>query len=473
MLLLFLFGLSSQSLSNSKNKLNETTINKIDSYLSKSVKSGFSGAVLVSENGIKHLNKGYGLANKEKRIFNSPNTVFDIGSNTKQFTAAAILLLVQQNKLSLSDPITKYIKNVPEGKRLITIHHLLNHTAGFIESIGRDFDEISKKDFFNEVLTGKLKYPTSQYSYSNIGYSLLAVIIENISSLDYETFLQKNLFHPAGMYSTGYLQPRWSQGFIANGYARGVSNQGSVIERYRKDNKVSWHLKGNGGINSTQEDMFLWIQSLKNNDILTAESFQLLTKAHTDLIGGSWHYAYGWGVNSTAENTKRVYHNGSNGIFSHNIIWFPKEDIIILFATNAASPQTERMAITVKDIIFKKDYQATPIIKNPFLLVFDFIKENDSHQSSKLSSLIKNNYSKDFNEPDILNRIGYMLLEKQQFQWAIEIFKINVELFVNNSNSRDSLGDAYLANNQQEKAKTSFQKAIELGSTNTQEKLNQ
>lgn len=470
--LIFLFALSSQALSGSKSRLNDTTIKKIDNYLSKSVENGFSGAILVSENGMKQLNKGYGMADKEKRVFNSSLTIFDIGSNTKQFTAAAILLLLQQEKLNLSDPITKFIKDVPADKELITIHHLLNHTAGFIESIGRDFEHISQNDFFNTILTSKLKHTIGgQYSYSNIGYSVLALIIENISSLDYESFLLQNLFKPSGMHNTGYLLPTWDQAFIANGYARGIINQGSAIERYRNDNKISWHLKGNGGINSTQEDMFLWIQALNNNEILTEENFELLTKSHADILGRSTNYGYGWGVNNTAEKTKRLSHNGSNGIFAHSIIWFPKEELIILFSTNAASPQTNKIARTVKDIIFKKDFHATPIMKNPFMVVFDFIRENDYQQSNKLSSLINNKYSEEFVEPDILNRIGYMLLEKQQAQWALEIFKINAELFKKDSNSWDSLGDAYLANNQKDKAKYSFQKAIELGSKDSKEKL--
>jgi len=472
LIILFLFGFSSQALSGSKHRLNDATIKKIDNYLSKSVENGYSGAILVSENGMKQLNKGYGMANKENRVHNSPKTIFDIGSNTKQFTATAILLLVQQGKLSLSDPITKFIRDVPDDKKLITIHHLLNHTAGLIESIGGDFEHLPKDDFFNKVLAGKLKYPIgSQYAYSNIGYSLLALIIESISSQDYESFLQQNLFKPSGMYSTGYLLPEWDETFIANGYARGIINQGSVIQRYRKDNKVSWHLKGNGGINSSQEDMFLWVQALKNNTILTAKSFELLTTAHTDFVKKSTSYAYGWGVNYSAENTKRLTHNGSNGLFAHSIIWFPNEDLIILFSTNAASPETEKMARTVKNILFKKDYQAMPIKKNPFLVIFDFIKDNDYQQSDKLSSLVKNKYSEAFVDPGILNRIGYMLLGKQQIQWAVEIFKINVELFENNSNSWDSLGDAYLANKQKDQAIASFQKAIELGSKNTQEKL--
>ena len=184
---------------------------KIDSYLSAGVKNGFSGAVLIAVDGKTVLNKGYGLANKNQEIPNSPETVFDIGSVTKQFTAAAILKLTQQNKLSVSDPLSRFFPKLPDDKKKITLHHLLTHSAGLVDTIGDgDFDHIPRDQFFKHLFKTKLLFePGKKHRYSNAGYSILGRVIELASGQDYETFLYEQLFKPAGMQQTGYLRPQW------------------------------------------------------------------------------------------------------------------------------------------------------------------------------------------------------------------------------------------------------------------------
>ena len=127
-------------------------VKKIDTYLNAGIANGFHGAVLIEYDGNLILNKGYGLAHKAKNISNSPNTVFDIGSNTKQFTGAAILKLVELNKLKLTDSLHTFFDKVPNDKRNITIHQLLTHTGGFQESLDGDFELISTEDFFHNCL---------------------------------------------------------------------------------------------------------------------------------------------------------------------------------------------------------------------------------------------------------------------------------------------------------------------------------
>ena len=129
-------------------KIQSTSLySRIDTYLTAGSKNGFSGAISVVKNGKTIINRGYGEANKDTRTLNNPNTIFDIGSNTKQFTSTAILKLVEFGKLKLTDSLSLFFKNLPIKKQSITIHQLLTHTAGFSESIGRDFDEISQKHF--------------------------------------------------------------------------------------------------------------------------------------------------------------------------------------------------------------------------------------------------------------------------------------------------------------------------------------
>lgn len=465
---LFFIGINSLNAQSVENRA--LTKTKIDKYLSQGVNNGFSGAILVSEKGKIVLNEGYGMANKKMRIANTSKTVFDIGSNTKQFTGAAILKLTELRKLKVTDSLYKFFKNIPADKKNITVHQLLTHSAGFKESIGRDFDHITRDEFFKKVFASELIHkPGANYSYSNIGYSVLARIIELASHNDYEVFLDEFLFKPSGMMQTGYLLPEWNINQLARGYNRNIIDAGPTVTRYQEDEKISWHLKGNGGINSTQEDLYKWYKSLKKNKVLSQSLFEKYTTSYIGDPIESFGYAYGWGITFSDRHTKRITHNGSNGPFSHTIIWLPEEDVIIIYATNTGSPKVERLAYNVEKIIFDKNYELKPIKKNPYFLVLDFVEQNDFSKSSELFSLIKEDV--DFNNSDVLNRTGYMVLKTQKLDWAIRLFEINTKLFPAEGNVWDSLGDGYLANGQKEKAIKSFKKAIELNSEGTAEKL--
>tara|TARA_R110002073_G_scaffold14554_2_gene59361 strand:+ start:42142 stop:43575 length:1434 start_codon:yes stop_codon:yes gene_type:complete len=453
---------------------------KIDTYLTAGTHHGFSGAILVTKKGEILINKGYGLANKDQKTSNNPNTIFDIGSNTKQFTAAAILKLVEQQKLKVTDPLNKYFKNLPIDKRNITIHQLLTHTAGLSESIGRDYSsfgklsEISQKDFFEQLFASKLlSEPGEKYSYSNIGYSTLGRIIELTSGQSYEAFLNEHLFTPAGMLQTGYLLPKWNNQQLSRGYNRNIIETESTVTLYQEAGDVNWHLKGNGGINSTQNDMLLWYKALKTNTILTQESFKKLTTPYIPMNTKKTHsYGYGWIINNSISNTLRISHSGSNGTYWHTIIWYPKEDIYIVYATNANSEKVESIAYVVAKIILEESYPPKPIKNNVYSYTMDYIKEHSTDKSNELAILLQENYADDFTNSRLLNTTGNLLLRlNKNLEWAIELFKINVQRYPKDGNLWDSLGDGYTANNLKDDAIKSYQKAIELGYNDSQKKL--
>ena len=462
--------------SNSQEKLNpKDTFTKIDNYLSNGTVNGFSGAILVIKEGNLIINKGYGLANKDSKTLNNPNTIFDIGSNTKQFTSTAILKLVELGKLNLTDPLSKFFKNVPIEKQSITIHQLLTHTAGFLDSLGRDFTEISQKDFFEKLFESNLlSEPGEKYSYSNTGYSILGRIIELASGQSYEAFLNEHLFTPAGMLQTGYLLPKWDTKQMSHGYNRNIIETESTITRYQEAGDVNWHLKGNGGINSTQNDMLLWYKALKTNKILTPESFKKLTTPYpnTSSPKGTSDYGYGWGIKNSKANTKRISHNGSNGPFSHSLIWYPEEAIFIIYATNANSSKVEWIAYVVAQIILDESYSPKPIQDNIYSFIMNYIKQHPTNKSNELLILLQENYVDDFTNSGVLNTIGNIVLKsKEKLEWTIELFKINVQLYPEDGNLWDSLGDGYKANNLKEDAIKSYQKAINLGYKDSQKKL--
>jgi CubicO group peptidase (beta-lactamase class C family) len=457
------------------NNRNKELFTRIDNYFSAGIKNGFSGAITVVKKGRVIINKGYGVANKKTNSFNNPNTIFDIGSNTKQFTATAILKLIELEKIKLTDPLSKYFKNLPVDKQNITIDQVLSHSAGFLDAIGRDFTKISEKDYFDQLFASKLlSKPGEKYAYSNAGYSILGRIIELVSGQPYESFINTTFFKPAGMLQTGYLLPNWDTKHISRGYNRGLLDSGSPIMRYKEDREVNWHLKGNGGINSTQNDMLLWFKALKSHKILTKESFKKLTGPYIPNPKEKSGYRYGWGIKNYNDTILRLTHNGSNGSFAHSLIWFPEEDIQIIYATNANSSKVESVAYRIAQIVLDKNYVPKPIQNNIFSFTFNYTKENTIKKSSELIAKLKQDYKSDFTHPGVLNVIGNIHLKSNKnLDWALELFKINVTLYPKNGNIWDSLGDGYAANNQKEKAIESYKKAVLLGYKDSQTKINE
>lgn len=461
--------------SNAQGYDNNTVLkSKIDNYLNAGVENGFSGAILVAKKGEIILNKGYGMANKEKNIPYTSTTVSTIGSVTKQFTATAILKLVVLKKLKVTDSLDQFFKNLPADKKNITIHQLLTHTGGLIDVIGNgDFDDIPMERFFKTLFATKLLHePGIKYAYSNAGYSILARIIELVSGQGYERFLNQYLFEPAGMHHTGYFIPQWDEAKVASGYALNIVSLGTLLSRYQKMGKVTWTLKGNGGILSTTQDMFKWYHALKNNTILPKELFKKLTTPYIlEYEGQSSYYAYGWAIYTSDRNTKIISHNGGNQIFFHDYIWLPEEDVVIILFTNASSKEVE-VAWPIEKMIFDKTHKVAPIKKNLYDLTFDFIKNSHLIKSDELISAIKKEYSPKIKNPRELNRLGYRILNneimeiQENVKWAIPLFKLNTELFPKAGNLWNSLGEAYAKDNQKTEAIKSHKRALELAPQN-------
>lgn len=441
-------------------------IAKIEAYLAAGEENGFSGAVLVARNGEILLNRGYGMANKAEGIANTPETVFDIGSVSKQFTATAIVHLSERGQIGLHDTLDRFFPAISKDKAKVTIHQLLTHSAGFIEGIGEsDFHHIPRDDYFREIFNSELKFvPGARHSYSNAGYSILARIIELVSGQDYETYLFESLFEPAGMLDTGFLRPDWRSVEVANGYPRNIMDMGSAIERYEADGEVSWVVKGNGGINSTVNDMYRWYQALKDNVILSDAGMRKLTTPYVDeQPGGESQYAYGWAIFRSKRNTKIVTHNGGNGIFFHELLWLPEEDTVIILATNAYSSHAE-VAWPIERMLFDPEYTAPPIVKNIYQYVFEFAEEHPTDNASQLETELTKSYPSEIRDPSTLNRIGRIMIETDHgIDWAVQILKLNLESHENHGETWLMLGDGYRKRGQEGKARSAYEKAEQLG----------
>jgi CubicO group peptidase (beta-lactamase class C family) len=308
---------------------------KLEDQMEHYEQQGFSGSILVAHKGDLLLRDGYGFSDKQKQIVNAPETIFDFGSLTKQFTGAAIVKAETLGLLTVEQKLSVFFPNVPEDKANITLHQLLTHSAGFEDVLGDDYDLIDRDEFLDLALTSKLKFaPGSGYSYSNVGYSLLGIVLEDVSGQTYESFLRAHLFNMTGLEATGYtlLKNDSFQDQIAVGYRKGDLD-GRPTEKPWMDDGPGWHLRANGGILTTVEEMYRWIRALNEKKVLDERALMKYLTPYVKEDEGSGYYSYGWVVDSGTLG--RVYwHDGGNGIFSAVACNFPETETIIIIASN-------------------------------------------------------------------------------------------------------------------------------------------
>ena len=325
---------------------------KIDRYLQKAEANGYAGSVLVARGEKIILAKGYGLADRENKVKQTAETVFSIGSITKQFTGAAILKLEMMGKLKVTDPISKHFGDVPADKKEITLHHLLTHTAGFEGALGDDYDAIGREDFVKLALGSKLLFkPGERYEYSNVGFSLLGIIVELVSGKNYEDFLYEALFKPAGMEKTGYVRPGFVKSELAVGY-RGGERWGTALDRPWRPEGPGWHLRANGGILSTVGDMYRWYLALKNDTVLSASAKKKYLAPHVkEYADGNSYYGYGWVTQKTERGANLIWHNGGNGIYNAFMGFEPENDLVIIASSNIAGKISDTYAERIEQIL--------------------------------------------------------------------------------------------------------------------------
>jgi CubicO group peptidase (beta-lactamase class C family) len=334
---------------------------KLDLFLTRLEGFGFAGSVLVAKDGKVVLQKGYGLADREHGTPYTAGTVFDIGSITKQFTAAAILRLEMAGKLKTGDPIGKYFDGVPADKAGITLHHLLTHSSGLPDVFGDDYDEMPREALVKAALASKLLWPPgTRYRYSNAGYSLLAAVVEKVSGKTYEEFLRDQLFRPAGMEKTGYRLPAWNPGEVAHGYGP-EGDWGTPLDKAWAPDGPWWNLRGNGGILSTVGDLYKWHRALEGETILSKEAKE---KAFHPWVPeneeASSFYGYGWAIFKTQRGTRLIAHNGGNGIFAADFRRYVDEGLVVLGSSNQAAFKIFPLTPQLARFVFGPDLQMPP-----------------------------------------------------------------------------------------------------------------
>ncbi|UCE04600.1 MAG: beta-lactamase family protein, partial [bacterium] len=256
---------------------------------------------------------------------------------------------------------TKYFDNVPDDKKEITLHHLLTHTAGFPGAIGGDFQPVLRDEFIKLAMETKLhRKPGELYEYSNVGYSLLGAIIEIVTGKTYEAFLHEHLFKPASMMKTGYHIPEWNPDELAHGY-RGDKDWGTLIDKSWTEDGPYWHLRANGGILSTVEDMYKWHIALGGEKILSEEAKKAYYTPHVpEGEGADSYYGYGWAIFTTPRNTRLIAHNGGNMIFAADFRRYVDEEVVIIIMSNIAGKSAIRISPDIARIVFGYEYKLPP-----------------------------------------------------------------------------------------------------------------
>jgi CubicO group peptidase (beta-lactamase class C family) len=297
---------------------------RLDTYLSRATPFGFAGAVLVSRDGEVQLMKGYGEAVRDQGVANTASTVFSAGPIARQFTAAAVLRLEADGRLSTSDTIDRFLADVPQDKAGITLGDLLTNTSGVTDFAVSDGEEVGLDEAVRGILDRPLAFePGSSRQYSGAGYVLLGAVVERASGKPYEEVLREVVFLPAGMEHTGYRLPDWGGAVVAHWYD-GLTDNGSPLDRPSAFSS----LLGDGGILTTAGDLLRWYEALRDDTILTAEERERLWSA-TD--GGN---AYGWRVEHTDRGLV-VQCDGGNGLGSSAAFrWFVDRDLVIAVLCN-------------------------------------------------------------------------------------------------------------------------------------------
>jgi CubicO group peptidase (beta-lactamase class C family) len=304
----------------------EKQVQQLDSILSMmSRQNQFCGTILIAEKGRVIFEKGYGYRDENFKQKNNVKTVYELASCSKQFTAAAIVLLKRQGKLSYTDEMSKYLPELSFWKK-VTIYDLIRHTSGIPEYLSDlpgnvDTTKIAtNKDLikFYETKRDTLKFdPGSRHRYSNTNYALLADIIERVSGTSYAKFLNDNVFKPLKMKHTFVynrrLEPKRVKNY-ATGYVWANDSFDKVTsEDPRYGENMVYYLDGivgNAKVNSTVGDIHIWIESLKANKLFTKEEFDLMTDVTKTNSGRNIPYGFGLDL-SKADNKFSFGHTGS------------------------------------------------------------------------------------------------------------------------------------------------------------------
>ena len=326
--------------------------------------NAFMGTVLVVDGDRVLLDKGYGMADLEWGIANAPDVKFRLGSLTKQFTATLVLLLQQDGKLKIDDPVSKHLPDAPKAWEKITLANLLGHTSGIPSFTGfKEFGvwRMSPHTTEEELALFRDKpldfEPGSKFVYSNSNYEVLGAVIEKVSGKKYGDLLRERIFEPLGMKDSGLdtdelILPKRAQGYMPG--------KGGLVLARSESMTVPWAA---GSIYSTTGDLLKWEHGLFGGKVLSADSLKAMTTP------GNGNYGLGVGV-ADKGSLKVVSHGGGIEGFNTNLAYVPERRIAVVVLSNVNGMAPDMMGDKLLDVVLGKpvmlanELKAVPIAKD-------------------------------------------------------------------------------------------------------------
>lgn len=297
---------------------------RADAFLREMTDAGFSGSVLISRDGNIILKKGYGYADIDGQRLNHTETLFNIASVSKIFTAAAILDLEEQRLLSPGDRLSEYLGAFPDQKAASTVHQLLVHTAGLVVR-GAELNYDSRESFIESVKQAAIEsLPGEKYRYTNAGYVLLAAIVEIVSGMPFEEYLSERLFDPACMTQTAFVWEEHVQNLdSAIGYAGDTLGELTPVPAETD----IWGNRGPSNIATNVGDLYKWILALKSGHVLSKASMEKMFTAHVRDEGYGWHVI-------DSEHGRLLRRGGGLPDFESSLRWYQDLDLVIVVLIN-------------------------------------------------------------------------------------------------------------------------------------------
>ncbi len=377
-------------------------------------------AIAIFEKGNIIFKKGYGYANLDYKVKITSNTVFDIASTAKQFTASCIVLLESQKKIKINDPIHKYLPELPQYKKgQIKIYDLLHHTSGlkdysyYIAPLGKtDYDIISEEDSFN-ILTGlrELNFvPRTKYQYSNSNYLALAVIVRRITGMSIGEFAKKNIFEPLQMNDSFIYEDRTR---VVKNRAIGYSKRN---ETYVQNHSFNFALGGDGQLYTSVEDFFKWHENYKSQTVGGKKFTRKMTEKGILKNGDTIDYALGLKIREY-RGLKTVLHLGSwAGSLSHYLSFHEEDFAVVIFSNNSDFEILPRPYQIAEMYLEKK---MKPIIHSP------------KKSSKQKKSTDKIEHSKKYSKEELMSLAGKYFNQDLNVTYELTLENGRLNVFIN------------------------------------------
>jgi CubicO group peptidase (beta-lactamase class C family) len=438
-----------------EHQTNRLTIDRLMTTLSG--RGQFNGSILVAVGGKTIYRNGFGDADSQSKRKFTPATISNIGSVSKQFTAMAVMMLAEQNKLSYEDPVSKYIRELGEFEG-ITLRQLLNHTSGIpdVGDLGIDHARLTNAEVLQRLSKPGflVSRPGHKYRYSNANYVLLCVIVERVSRQSLGDFLAAKIFKPLEMNNTFLsVEPLEKAGSVAVAY-----------DQFGKRDDAGGFITGSSGVYSTVDDLLKWDQALFTERLVRQS---MLEAAFTPgrVREGTSTYGFGWNI-SNRDGGKFVWHTGNTGGFRAFVGRRLADKTTVILLTNRGNSKRQEINDAILNILDGKPYVLPK--RSLAEAMYEKIGKEGMKAAIRMYDSLRtaNDTTYDLSESE-LNALGYQLLYgDHKTSDAIEIFRLNAVAYAKSSNPFDSLAEAYQVSGNKELAIKNYEKAVELDPTN-------